>query len=127
MLKIDSEKKIHVTRGDSGTIVITAQNNDGSDHEFQIGDVIRLKVMEKNDVTNIVLTKDIVVEENSKSIDMGLNSKETRIGEYINSPVTYWYEVELNPETNSTTIIGYDEDGPKELILYPEGKNESGV
>ena len=127
MLKIDSEKKIHVTRGDSGTIVITAQNNDGSDHEFQIGDVIRLKVMEKNDVTNIVLTKDIVVEENSTSIDMGLNSKETRIGEYINSPVTYWYEVELNPETNSTTIIGYDEDGPKELILYPEGKNESGV
>ena len=127
MLKIDSEKKIHVTRGDSGTIVITAQNNDGSDHEFQIGDVIRLKVMEKNDVTNVVLTKDIVVEENSTSIDMGLNSKETRIGEYINSPVTYWYEVELNPETNSTTIIGYDEDGPKELILYPEGKNESGV
>lgn len=120
MLKIDSEKKIHLTRGDSGTIVITAQNNNGSDHEFQIGDVIRLKVMEKKDVTNVVLTKDITVTEASTSIDMGLNSEETRIGEYINSPVTYWYEIELNPDTNSTTIIGYDEDGAKELVLYPE-------
>ena len=126
MLKIDSEKRIHVTRGDSGTIVITAENNDGSVHEFQAGDVIRLKVMEKNDVANVVLTNDVTVEENCTSVDMGLNSEETRIGEYINSPVTYWYEVELNPNTNSTTIIGYDEDGAKELILYPEGKNESG-
>lgn len=126
MLKIDSEKRIHVTRGDSGTIVITAENNDGSVHEFQAGDVIRLKVMEKNDVANVVLTNDVTLEENCTSVDMGLNSEETRIGEYINSPVTYWYEVELNPNTNSTTIIGYDEDGAKELILYPEGKNESG-
>ena len=127
MLKIDSEKKIHVTRGDSGTIVITAQNNDGTDHEFEVGDIIRLKVMEKKDVTNVVLKIDVTVEEAGKSVDMGINSNETRIGEYINSPVTYWYEVELNPDTNSTTIIGYDEDGAKEFILYPEGRHGSGV
>jgi hypothetical protein len=125
MLKIDNEKRIRITRGDSGTIVFTAQNNDGSDHEFQAGDIVRLKVMEKKDVTDVVLIKDITVGENCYSVDMGLNSNETRIGEYINAPVTYWYEVELNPDTNSTTIIGYDEDGAKEFILYPEGKNES--
>lgn len=127
MLKIDSEKKIHVTRGDSGTIVITAQNSDGTDYEFVAGDVIRLRVMEKKNVTNTVLLIDVEVKENSKSVDMGINSEETRIGDYINSPVTYWYEVELNPETNSTTIIGYDEDGAKEFILYPEGRHGNEV
>ena len=127
MLKIDSEKKIHITRGDSGTIVITAQNSDGSDHEFVAGDVVRLRVMEKRNVTNTVLTVDVVVTENSTSVDMGLNSDQTRIGGYINSPVTYWYEVELNPETNSTTIIGYDDEGEKEFILYPEGRHGNEV
>ena len=127
MLKIDSEKKIHITRGDSGTIVITAQNSDGTDHEFVAGDVVRLRVMEKRNVTNTLLSVDVVVAENSKSVDIGLNSEQTRIGEYINSPVTYWYEVELNPETNSTTIIGYDEDGEKEFILYPEGRHGNEV
>ena len=127
MLKIDNEKTIHVTRGDSGTIVITAQNNDGSDHIFLVDDIVRLKVMEKKDVTNIVLTIDVKVEEEGTSVDMGLNSEDTRIGEYINSPVTYWYEVELNPDTNSTTLIGYDEDGAKEFILYPEGRHRNEV
>ena len=126
MLKIDNEKAIHVTRGDSGTIVITAQNSDGSDYEFITDDIVRLKIMEKKDVTNIVLTKDVKVEEAGTSVDMCLDSDDTRIGEYINAPAKYWYEVELNPYTNSTTIIGYDEDGPKEFILYPEGKHESG-
>lgn len=46
---------------------------------------------------------------------------ETKIGEYISKPKEYWYEIELNPETYPQTIIGYDEDGPKVLILYPEG------
>ena len=127
MLKIDSDKTIHITRGDSGTISFTAQNSDGSTHEFKSDDIIRLKIMEKKDVTSIVLIKDVAVNEVSTEVDIALESEDTRIGEYINSPVTYWYEVELNPEGNSTTIIGYDEDGAKELILYPEGKHESEV
>ena len=38
MIKIDEEKTIHLTRGDSATIVVTAQNYDGSNYEFQKGD-----------------------------------------------------------------------------------------
>lgn len=33
-------------------------------------------------------------------------------------PIEYWYEIELNGDS---TIIGYDNDGAKKLILYPEG------
>ena len=38
-----------------------------------------------------------------------------------NKPVTYWYDLVLN-ETN--TIIGYDEDGAKKIIVYPEANEE---
>src|SRR5574344_767540 len=124
MLKIDSEKKIHITRGDSGTITITAKDNDGTDHTFEVNDVIRLKVVDKNDMSTIVLTKDTTVATQGTSVDIELQSTDTRIGELINKPVTYWYEVELNPDGNSNTIIGYDDDGPKEFILYPEAKGE---
>ena len=41
-----------------------------------------------------------------------------KIGEMLNKQVEYWYEIELN---NDETIIGYDDDGAKKLILYPEG------
>lgn len=123
MIKIDEEKTIHLTRGDTATIVVTAQNDDGSNYEFQKGDTLRLKVMSKKKVEEIVLTKDIIIDSNKESVEIELTSDETRIGDYINKPVTYWYEVELNPNNNSTTIIGYDDDGPKQFKLYPEGKN----
>lgn len=123
MIKIDEEKTIHLTRGDSATIVVTAQNDDGSNYEFQKGDTLRLKVMLKKKVEEIVLTKDIIIDFNKESVEIELTSDETRIGDYINKPVTYWYEIELNPNNNSTTIIGYDDDGPKQFKLYPEGKN----
>jgi hypothetical protein len=35
--------------------------------------------------------------------------------------VDYWYEVELNPDEDCQTIVGYDEDGAKVLRLFPEG------
>ena len=41
MIKIDEEKTIHLTRGDTATIVVTAQNDDGSNYEFQKGDHIK--------------------------------------------------------------------------------------
>ena len=50
--------------------------------------------------------------------NINLTSEETRIGNLTNAPVEYWYKIELN---NQYTIVGYDEDGAKKLILYPEG------
>lgn len=127
MLKVDNEKKIHITRGDIGTLVVSAKNNDESDYTFQKNDVVQLKVMEKQNVSNIILKKETTVSEESTTIDINLTKDDTRIGDLINTPVKYWYEVELNPDSNPITILGYDENGPKEFILYPEGKNERGV
>lgn len=122
MIKIDEEKTIHLTRGDKATIIISAQDFSGQDYKFLKNDIIRLKVMSKGNVENIVLVKEVEVESDTTLVNIELMSEETRIGDYINKPVTFWYEVELNPDSNSTTIIGYDDDGPKKFKLYPEGK-----
>lgn len=50
-------------------------------------------------------------------VEIPLNSEDTKIGDVVNYKVKYWYEIELN----NMTTIGYDKEGPKEFILYPEG------
>ena len=112
---------ISITRGDIGTVEVSATGPDGEVYSFQQGDVVRFKVMQKKRCDVVVLQKDISVEHESASVDIPLTSLETRIGSIINKPMDYWYEVELNPETEAQTIIGYDEDGPKIFRLYPEG------
>lgn len=120
MFKTDSENNIYVTRGDVVSLTITA--NDGSaKYVFPVGTVIRLTVFEKKNCASVVMSKDVTVTEESERVTMTLSEKDTRIGEVISKPVDYWYEVELNPDTASQTIIGYDEDGAKLFRLYPEG------
>lgn len=113
---------IHLTRGDIALIEINIKNDDGTNYAFKKDEVIRLNVFKNKDCSSIVLTKDVKVEKEDISVDIPLTSEETSIGEIINKPQKYWYEVILNPDTNEQTIIGYDTDGPKEFWLYPEGK-----
>lgn len=121
MLKVDKEQKtIHITRGDTGAIKVDISSLEGA-YTPQVGDVIRFSVYEEDNYENVVLRKNYVVESSSEPIKITLFGEDTKIGEIINEPVTYWYEVELNPEVDPHTIIGYDLEGPKLFILYPEG------
>ena len=120
MFKIE-ETNIQITRGDTGVISLLAEDLEGRDHMFDVGDVIRMKVFEKKNCNNVVLQKMVIVEEKSTSIDILLTSEDTKIGEIINKPVDYWYEIELNPDTNPQTILAYDDDGAKIFTLYTEG------
>lgn len=120
MFKID-ETNIKITRGDVGVISLLAEDVEGRDYLFVKGDIVRMKVFEKKNHENVVLTKIVEVEEPSTSVDILLTSEDTKIGEIINKPVDYWYEIELNPDTNPQTILAYDDDGAKLFTLYPEG------
>jgi hypothetical protein len=113
---------ICITRGDIASFLVTA-TKDGSAYKFKAGDVVRIKVFGKKDCTNVVLQKDFPVESVADSVEISLTESETRIGETISKPKDYWYEVELNPNDNPQTIVGYDEDGPKVFKLFPEGKD----
>ena len=121
MFEVDSDKTIHITRGDVGVIEISPKGSEGESYALNVGDVVRLKVVEKNDYSSVVMVKDTVVEDHNETIDIKLEKKDTKIGSIINKPVTYWYEIELNPDTEPQTIIGHDKEGAKAFILYPEG------
>lgn len=120
MFKVNEDNSIYVTRGDIVYLKVTATNN-GSPYTFQPGEVLRVKVYGKKDCENIVLQKDFAVTNASASVEIILGENDTKIGETINKPTDYWYEVELNPFDNPQTIIGYDEDGAKLFRLFPEG------
>lgn len=106
-----------VNRGDM--LSFSIRKKDGS--SFQAGDIVRMTVMEKNNVENVVIQKDFTVETDTEIMPIVLLASETKIGELINRPVDYWYEIELYPDTEYTqTVIGYRED-PVLFTLRPEG------
>ena len=66
----------------------------------------------------VELLKEVDATPNATSLTIECTNEDTKIGDLINKPMEYWYELELN---NEYTILGYDESGAKQLILYPEG------
>ncbi len=118
------DNKIHLTRGDAAIIEVKAKNSDETDYIFKKDDVVRLNIFKSKDCSSVILTKDVTVNEERLSVDISLTSEDTTIGDLINKPVKYWYEVVLNPGTSEQTIIAYDLEGPKEFYLYPEAKED---
>ena len=129
-------KEIHLTRGNIACIDIPAKVRDTNPETgeetvtpyiYQVGDVVRFKVMKKGDVKTIYLEKDVVIEDETNIATFVFTGEETKFGDLISKPLTYWYEVELNPDTDPITIVGYDKaKGPKLFVLYPEGGNKNG-
>ena len=121
MLVIHDDNSIYLTRGDIASIQITALNSSGEEYPFKNGDIVRFSIFEKGRYDNVVLRRDVEVTTETKFVNINLSGNDTKIGELINKPKQYWYEVELNPDTAPQTIIGYDNNGPKILTLFPEG------
>lgn len=115
MFVVNDDYSVFCTRGDICEIPVS--------HSFKSGDVVRFKATRKKDCNTVVIQRDYVVESATDKITISLTGEDTKIGEVISKPTDYWYEVELNPETNPETIIGYDEDGAKIFRLFPEGKD----
>ena len=99
MFEILKDKTICLTRGDIANIVVSASLRDGQAYTFQSGDVVRLTVYKKRGCSNVLIQKDIVIEAETQTAAIHLEKEDTRFGELISSPVDFWYEVELNPDT----------------------------
>lgn len=117
---------IYITRGDMLPLSISMLNQDKSQYLFKAGEVIGFKVIEKENMANVLVDKRFKIEEDTEFVDIDLLSEDTRIGELINEPEEYWYEIELNPDTSETnTIVGYDQKkGAPLFVLLPEGGNK---
>ena len=120
MFVVNEDNSIYATRGDIVFFSVSAEDN-GVKYTFKAGDVLRIKIYGKKDAENVVLQKDFPVTENTSEVEIYLTEEDTKIGEVISKPKDYWYEVELNPDEEPQTIIGYDEDGAKIFKLFPEG------
>lgn len=93
-------------------------------HKFKPEDIVRFKVFKAKDCGCVEIQKDFKVTEETTKVKITLEKGETKIGDVINKPTKYWYEIELNPDTKPQTVIGYDQDGEKLFILYPEGSDK---
>lgn len=122
MFQVNDDLSIYVTRGDMVFLKVTADRN-GQPYTFNVGEVLRIKIFGKKDAKSVVLQKDFPVTATTQAVEVILTEEDTKIGEVINKPKDYWYEVELNPYDDPMTIIGYDEDGPKVFRLFPEGED----
>lgn len=124
MFKINEDKSIYLTRGDIASIEVSTTDIEGNPYTFGNGDVVRFKVFEKKDCECVMLQKDVVINGGTTVVDIFLTSEDTKIGEIIDKPKEYQYEVELNPDKASQTFIGHDEEGAKVFKLFPEGADK---
>lgn len=118
MQKIDGTT-IKVNRGDEVSLSLGITQDDGTAYEFAGTDEVVFSIYNKGKMSEpAVLIKEITATAGTTSVTIPLTSTETKIGDLINKPVEYWYEIELN---GRYTIIGYDDKGAKLFMLYPEG------
>ena len=112
------DKEIHINRGDRLLIEFTIENGEDK-YAFKEGDKIKFSIYEKRKLNEKpVLQKEFTPTAGSTSVDIDISGEDMKIGEMANKEIVYWYEIELNGDS---TIVGYDEDGEKKLIIYPEG------
>ena len=121
MFVVNPDKTIFVTRGDVGTINFSIDVSATEKFTFEPGDIIRFKVFKRKQHEAVVLQKDVLIDTAMTETTIELTSSDTKLGDIINKPTDYWYEIELNPDTTPQTLIGYDSDGPKIFRLFPEG------
>lgn len=128
---------IHLTRGDATQKdynnlafdypIFNLATKQEEKYMFQLDDKITFVVMPKKGYTQEEIFKkeytlrDIGYKTTSEVVELPLTEEETKSFPLNNKPQTYWYDIILN---DTTTILGYDNEGAKKIIVYPESEEE---
>lgn len=138
MIKIgEDQTTIHLTRGDATGIkhnilafkypIYNFQTEEEEDYEFQPTDKISFICLKKKGYTEEeVLRKEYTLKEIGYTapttvVEIPLTAEDTKVFPLINKAQTFWYDLVLN---DTTTILGFDDEGAKKIIVYPEGEEE---
>ena len=138
MIAIDAETKtIYITRGDATQKsfnrlaftfpIYNFETKQEEDYLFQLDDKISFVVVEKKGYTKTeVLRKeytlrDIGYVEPSTTPEILLTEEDTKSFDLANKAKTYWYDICLN---DTTTILGFDDEGGKQLVVFPEADED---
>ena len=130
-------KTIHLTRGDAtgksynrlafNFPIFNFETEQEELYEFQLTDKISFICFEKKGYTKEeVLRKEYTLEEigytePTTTVEIPLTAEDTKKFPLTNKGQTFWYDIVLN---DTTTILGYDDEGAKIIRVYPEGEEE---
>lgn len=128
-------KTIHLTRGDATSKsynrlafnfpIYNFGTGQEEYYEFQITDKIAFICFEKKGYTKEeILRKEYTLEEIGYTepttvVEIPLTEEDTKKFPLTNKAQTYWYDIVLN---DTTTILGFDDEGAKLIRVYPEGE-----
>lgn len=129
----DDRTTIYITRGDTTTgefnrlafilPIYNAETQEEELYEFKSTDKITFVAFSKKGYTKTeilrkeYILKDIGYTENTTTPEIPLEGIDTKKFPLTNKAATYWYDIVLNDDL---TILGFDGDGSKKIIVYPE-------
>ena len=105
--------------------IYNAVTKEEEKYMFKLDDVITFEVIDKKGYTkNEIIKKEYTLKdlgyvEPTEIVEIPLTSEDTKLFPLKNKTATYWYEIYLN---HTTTILGFDNDGAKKIIVYPSDK-----
>ena len=94
-------------------------------YQFQPDDkisfiVFKKKGYTKEEVLRVEKTlKEMGYETPTEIPEIQLTAEDTKVFDLSNKPQIFWYDLVLN---DTTTMLGYDDEGAKQLIVYPEAE-----
>jgi hypothetical protein len=133
MIRIGEDRTtIYITRGDAtGELnklafclpIYNAETKKDEYYEFKPTDKISFVAFDKKGYTkHEILRKeftlaDLGYRENTIAPELPLTELDTKAFPLKNKGTTYWYDLTLN---DTLTILGFDDEGSKKIIVYPE-------
>lgn len=124
---------IHLTRGDAtqdaynklafNFPIYNFGTKQEENYKFQPDDKITFVVVNKKGYTKEeILRKEYTLREmgyitETEIAELPLTEEETKIFPLSDKAQTYWYDLILN---DTTTMLGFDNEGAKKIIIYPE-------
>lgn len=134
MIAIDTDNTtLHITRGDTTGDkynrlafqypIYNHATEQEELYEFQPKDKISFVVFNAKGYTKEeLLRKEFTIAElgynkPTTTPELKLTAEDTKVFPLLDKGKTYWYDLILNDDT---TILGYDDEGAKQLIVYPE-------
>lgn len=131
------ETTIHLTRGDATQDkfnklafifpIYNFETKQKENYKFQPDDKITFVVVNKKGYTKEEILRkeytlrDIGYTEETEIAELPLTEEETKQFPLSDKAQTFWYDLILNDDT---TILGFDNEGAKKIIIYPEAGEE---
>jgi hypothetical protein len=129
----EDQETIYLTRGDvpkfsTVAFYLPLTEDESELYKFQLNDKISFVVKEKKGYTK---TEVLRIEKTLAQMgyleptyypEIPFTEKDTKKFDLLDKKKTYWYDIVLN---DTTTILGYDQNGAKKLIVFPEAGERS--